>query len=102
MALASGGVRRCGAAALDLVWTACGRFDGFWERGLWPWDMAAGSAILKAAGGDCVDFTGGPGYIFGRSLVAGATPALTKALRELVGEHPERVTSEKSKVKSKK
>ena len=86
VALATGGIRRCGAAALDLVWTACGRFDGFWERGLWPWDVAAGSAILKAAGGDCVDFRGGPGYVFGRSLVAGATPALTKALWELVGE----------------
>ena len=85
VAVATGGIRRCGAAALDLVWTACGRFDGFWERGLWPWDVAAGSAILKAAGGDCVDFTGGPGYLFGRSVVAGATPALARALRDLVG-----------------
>ena len=45
------GVRRAGAASLDLAYVACGRLDGYWERGLSPWDLAAGVAILEAAGG---------------------------------------------------
>ncbi|MFM7427508.1 MAG: inositol monophosphatase family protein [Elainella sp.] len=45
------GVRRGGAAALDLAYVACGRLDGFWERGLSPWDMAAGAVLVEAAGG---------------------------------------------------
>lgn len=45
------GVRRFGAAALDLAWVACGRFDGFWERGLKPWDVAAGNLLVREAGG---------------------------------------------------
>jgi myo-inositol-1(or 4)-monophosphatase len=45
------GVRRFGSAALDLAWVACGRFDGFWERGLKPWDVAAGNLLVRAAGG---------------------------------------------------
>lgn len=80
-ACATGGIRRCGAAALDLCWTAAGRFDGFWERGLWPWDVAAGAAILKAAGGHLCDFSGGEDYLFGRTVVAGATRELAEALR---------------------
>ena len=81
IALETAGVRRCGAAAVDLCWTACGRFDGFWERGLWPWDTAAGAAILRAAGGHLTDYSGGDGFLFGRTVVAGATPALCDALR---------------------
>jgi myo-inositol-1(or 4)-monophosphatase len=46
-----GGVRRFGSAALDLAWVACGRFDGFWERGLKPWDVAAGNLLVREAGG---------------------------------------------------
>jgi myo-inositol-1(or 4)-monophosphatase len=46
-----GGVRRFGSAALDLAWVACGRFDGFWERGLKPWDVAAGNVLVREAGG---------------------------------------------------
>jgi myo-inositol-1(or 4)-monophosphatase len=80
-----GGIRRCGAAALDLVWTACGRYDGFWERGLWPWDVAAGAAILISAGGECLDFEGGDEFLFGRTIAAGATPAFAENLRSLVG-----------------
>lgn len=45
------GVRRFGSAALDLAWVACGRFDGFWERGLKPWDVAAGNLLVREAGG---------------------------------------------------
>jgi myo-inositol-1(or 4)-monophosphatase len=46
-----GGVRRFGAAALDLAYVACGRFDGFWERGLHAWDVAAGNLLVREAGG---------------------------------------------------
>jgi myo-inositol-1(or 4)-monophosphatase len=46
-----GGVRRFGSAALDLAWVACGRFDAFWERGLKPWDVAAGNVLVREAGG---------------------------------------------------
>ncbi len=45
------GVRRFGAAALDLAWVAAGRYDGYWERGLKPWDMAAGLLMVREAGG---------------------------------------------------
>jgi myo-inositol-1(or 4)-monophosphatase len=53
------GVRRFGAAALDLAWVAAGRYDGFWELGLKPWDMAAGLLIVREAGGYATDPTGG-------------------------------------------
>ncbi|WP_353149227.1 inositol monophosphatase family protein [Pollutimonas bauzanensis] len=49
------GVRRLGAAALDLAWVACGRYDGYWEMGLAPWDVAAGAVIVREAGGICED-----------------------------------------------
>ena len=52
-------VRRCGSAALDLCYVACGRFDGFWELKLKPWDVAAGILIIKEAGGRVSDFEGG-------------------------------------------
>jgi myo-inositol-1(or 4)-monophosphatase len=52
-------IRRAGAAALDLSCVACGRFDGFWEMKLHPWDVAAGVLIIKEAGGTVTDFTGG-------------------------------------------
>jgi len=53
------GVRRDGSAALDLAYVACGRYDGFWELGLHPWDMAAGSFIVKEAGGSVTNVSGG-------------------------------------------
>jgi myo-inositol-1(or 4)-monophosphatase len=52
------GIRRFGAAALDLAWVAAGRFDGYWERGLSPWDIAAGLIILREAGGFVTDLDG--------------------------------------------
>src|SRR5947208_3280422 len=54
------GVRRDGAAALDLAYVAAGRFDGFWEEGLKPWDVAAGALIIEEAGGRITDYRGGP------------------------------------------
>jgi myo-inositol-1(or 4)-monophosphatase len=58
MVLASQGVRRDGSAALNLCYLACGRFDGYWELGLKPWDTAAGMLILREAGGLVTDFKG--------------------------------------------
>lgn len=49
------GVRRMGSAALDLAWVACGRYDGYWEMGLAPWDVAAGTLLVREAGGVCDD-----------------------------------------------
>jgi myo-inositol-1(or 4)-monophosphatase len=64
------GIRRLGSAAADLAYVACGRFDGFYEYGLSPWDVAAGALIVKNAGGDVSDFRGGNDYIFGKEIIA--------------------------------
>jgi myo-inositol-1(or 4)-monophosphatase len=66
----SHGVRRIGSAAVDLAYVACGRFEAFYEYGLNPWDVAAGSIIIKQAGGLVSDFNGKENYIFGREIVA--------------------------------
>jgi len=64
------GVRRPGAAALDLAYVACGRLDGFWERGLSQWDMCAGSLLIREAGGLVGDFEGNGGYMESGEIVA--------------------------------
>jgi len=63
-------VRRCGSAALDLSYVACGRFDGFWELKLKPWDVAAGSLIIREAGGRVTDFSGAAFDLFEPELAA--------------------------------
>ncbi|MBE0432323.1 inositol monophosphatase [candidate division WOR-3 bacterium] len=63
-------VRRLGSAALDLCYTACGRFDGYWELKLSPWDQAAGSLILREAGGRITDFAGRKFSIYGDQVLA--------------------------------
>ncbi len=78
------GVRRFGAAALDLAWVAAGRYDGFWELGLQKWDIAAGLVMVKEAGGFHSDPEGGDGYASG-NVVAG-NQALHPKLREMVAE----------------
>jgi myo-inositol-1(or 4)-monophosphatase len=67
----SHGLRRLGAASVDLVYTACGRFEGFFEYNLKPWDVAAGTLIVQEAGGKVTDFKGGDDFVFGRELIAG-------------------------------
>lgn len=67
---ASRGVRRLGAAALDLCFVACGRFDGFWEENLKPWDTAAGMLIAAEAGGRVTDFNGKPFEVQDREILA--------------------------------
>ncbi|RLD64671.1 MAG: inositol monophosphatase, partial [Bacteroidetes bacterium] len=64
------GVRRLGSAAVDLAYTACGRFDGFYEYGLRPWDVAAGSFLIQQAGGYITDFRGKNNYLFGKEIIA--------------------------------
>lgn len=64
------GVRRCGSAALDLCYVACGRADLFWEWRLHPWDTAAGSLIVAEAGGQMSDFSGAPFDIHGEQTLA--------------------------------
>ena len=63
-------VRRDGVAAMDLCYVACGRYDGFWELDLRPWDTAAASLILREAGGRISSFEGGPFDLYGREIVA--------------------------------
>ncbi|MCX6243877.1 MAG: inositol monophosphatase family protein [Bacteroidetes bacterium] len=66
----SHGVRRLGSAAADLAYVACGRFDGFYEYGLSPWDVAAGTILVKNAGGRVSDFSNGDNFIFGKEIIA--------------------------------
>lgn len=64
------GVRRCGSAGLDLAFVAAGRYDGFWELDLAPWDVAAGGALIRCAGGRVGDFRGGEEWLFGGNIIA--------------------------------
>ena len=67
----SAGVRRFGAASLDLAWVAAGRYDGYWETGLSPWDMAAGIVLVREAGGYVTDISGRGNMISTGGIVAG-------------------------------
>jgi myo-inositol-1(or 4)-monophosphatase len=80
------GLRRLGSAAVDLAYTACGRFEGFYEYGLHPWDVAAGVFIVKQAGGTVTDFKGGSNFIFGTELLASNT-ALHPVLLDAIKSH---------------
>jgi myo-inositol-1(or 4)-monophosphatase len=77
------GLRRPGAAALDLAYVAAGRFDGFWERPLQPWDMAAGIVLIREAGGYVSDMAGGTQMLETKSIAAGNEQIL-KGLMELL------------------
>lgn len=67
----SSGIRRPGSAALDLAYVACGRYEGFWEFGLSPWDMAAGCLLIQEAGGLVSDLTGGQRFLETGHVLAG-------------------------------
>ena len=75
------GVRRAGAAALDLAYVACGRLDAFWELGLAPWDMAAGALLIQEAGGLVADLKGEQTFLESGDIAA-ATPKVFTALLE--------------------
>lgn len=81
----SHGLRRMGSAAVDLAYTACGRFEGFFEYNLKPWDVAAGTLIVQEAGGTVSDFKGGDDFIFGRELIAAC--GAFKELQEVIATH---------------
>jgi myo-inositol-1(or 4)-monophosphatase len=70
LTLRSHGVRRAGSAALDLACVACGRYDGFWEFNLNPWDTAAGVVLVREAGGIVSDFSGGDFDLVSREVCA--------------------------------
>ena len=68
--LMSRGVRRFGAAALDMAWIACGRFDGYWERNIQPWDICPGILLVEEAGGQCARYDGATVGLRDREVVA--------------------------------
>jgi myo-inositol-1(or 4)-monophosphatase len=80
------GLRRAGAATLDLAYVAAGRLDGFWEFGLSPWDMAAGSLLITEAGGLVGDLEGNGGYMESGNIVAG-NPKIFSQLVQAIAPH---------------
>lgn len=81
LAMGSAGIRRCGAASLDLAYVAAGRYDAFWEMGLKPWDMAAGALLVIEAGGLVADFDGGNDYMKSGNIVCGSPKAFKATLQ---------------------
>ena len=77
----SAGVRRCGAASLDLAYTAAGRYDAFWEIGLKPWDMAAGALLVLEAGGLVSDYRGDNNYLDTGHIVTASPKAFKPVLQ---------------------
>jgi myo-inositol-1(or 4)-monophosphatase len=82
--LETSGIRRMGAASLDLAYVAAGRLDGFWEQGLSAWDIAAGIILVREAGGFVSDFEGGPKMMETGSVCA-ANPEIHKQMLDLIG-----------------
>jgi myo-inositol-1(or 4)-monophosphatase len=80
------GIRRAGSAALDLAYVACGRFDGFWEFGVFPWDIAAGCLLITEAGGLVSDLAGGDGHLKTGNVVAG-TPKIFAQILQVIDSH---------------
>jgi myo-inositol-1(or 4)-monophosphatase len=86
VAYQTAGIRRAGAAALDLAYVAAGRLDAFWEIGLNKWDIAAGALLIREAGGLMSDFNGGNNYLESGNIVVG-NPKCFKALLQTVQPH---------------
>ena len=83
----SQGVRRLGSAALDLCYVAAGRFDGFWELALNPWDVAAGGLICEEAGGRVTNVKGEADYISSPQSILATTPGIHKRMLEELGQN---------------
>ena len=77
-------IRRLGSAALDLCWTACGRFEGFWEYNLNPWDVAAGVLILEEAGGLITSLSGNEFSIYGKEILAVNNSVIQKSMLSII------------------
>jgi myo-inositol-1(or 4)-monophosphatase len=86
LAQKTAGMRRPGAASLDLAWVACGRMDGFWELGLSPWDMAAGSLLISEAGGMVSDLSGESNYMQTGNIIGG-NPKIFGQLLQIIAPH---------------
>ncbi|MES2238258.1 MAG: inositol monophosphatase family protein [Pseudomonadota bacterium] len=86
LAQKTAGMRRPGAASLDLAWVACGRMDGFWELGLSPWDMAAGSLLITEAGGLVGDLSGESNYMQTGNIIGG-NPKIFSQILQVIAPH---------------
>ena len=87
----SAGQRRPGAASLDLAYVACGRYDGFWEFGLAPWDMAAGALLISEAGGLVSDLRGEATYMTSGNIIAGTPKVFAQLLKVIQEQLPDSV-----------
>ncbi len=83
----SRGIRRCGAASVDLAFVAAGRYDAFWELGLKAWDVAAGSLLVQEAGGRITDLAGGDSWLDGANILA-TNGRLHEPLQQLLDPYP--------------
>ena len=83
MIMQTAGMRRPGAAALDLAYVAAGFYDGFWEVGLNPWDVAAGSLLVQEAGGLIGDLAGDGDYLHGGQVIAANPKIFAQMVKEL-------------------
>ncbi|MDD2742107.1 MAG: inositol monophosphatase family protein [Rhodocyclaceae bacterium] len=88
LAQKSAGMRRPGAASLDLAYVASGRYDGFWEFGLAPWDMAAGTLLVAEAGGLVSDMRGDATYLESGNIIAGTPKVFAQLLKLVEGKLP--------------
>lgn len=79
-------VRRDGVAAIDLCYVACGRYDGFWELNLFPWDVAAGSLLVTEAGGRVSDFQGNPFSVYDKEILVSNSQVHDEMIQVLQGE----------------
>lgn len=79
----SGDIRRSGSAALDLAYVASGRYDGYWESGLKPWDIAGGELLVRESGGLVTDFSGGNDPMHKGEIVAGAAKVVQALVKHL-------------------
>ena len=84
----SRGLRRFGSAAIDLAYTACGRFDAFFEQGINRWDIAAGVIIVEEAGGRVIDYHGGDQHLDGAQILAGNAPVVAAMQPTLAAAYP--------------
>ncbi|MGS2721945.1 inositol-1-monophosphatase [Paraglaciecola aestuariivivens] len=79
----AGDIRRSGSAALDLAYVAAGRYDGYWERGIKPWDIAAGELLVRESGGLVTDFSGGNDPMHKGEIVAGSAKVVQILVKNL-------------------
>ena len=86
ISMQAAGIRRAGAAALDLAYVAAGRLDGFWEIGIMEWDMAAGILLIQEAGGVATDFSFNDNYLASGNVIAGS-PKMHQMLYKLIEPH---------------